>query len=95
MDEPMVGRCGAEVMTLDVLVAEMLALGPVEAMAPSERSAESLALLLARAAERVHTDPETNIADAAVRAAARVLADRLAEHFPAFPDAATGPVVTP
>lgn len=34
-------------MTLDVLLAEMLALGLVEVMAPSERSAESLALMLA------------------------------------------------
>lgn len=56
-------------MTLDVLVAEMLALGRVEAMAPGERSAESLALTLAHAAERVRTDPMVRSIALAVRQA--------------------------
>lgn len=45
------------------------------------RSPKSLALLLAKAAERARTDPEANFANCAVRAAADVLGARLDARF--------------
>lgn len=82
-------------MSLDVLVAEVLALGPVEATAASVRSAESLALVPARAAERVPADPAANIDHGTVRAAARVLADRPADRFRSSAGAATSAMEKP
>jgi hypothetical protein len=80
---------------MDVAVAEMLALGPVDpAMGAAtagvatasrppgvDRSPVSLAVLLVRAAERVRTDPEANFAHCAVWGAAEVLCGRLGERM--------------
>lgn len=55
-----------------------------------DRSPESLALLLARAAERVRTDPEAHFAHCAVRGAAEVLRARLDERMPVSRGASAG-----
>jgi hypothetical protein len=80
-------------MSLEVAVAETRARGkadpaPTPATTPRDRSPESLALVLAKAAERVRTDPEANLAHCAVRAAAAVLSARLDERMAVSPGAA-------
>lgn len=89
-------------MSTDVAGAEMLALDPID-LAPTaatadaaalaapegrDRSPQSLALLLAKAAERVRTDPAENFAHCAVRGAADVLCARLDDRMGESPEAA-------
>ena len=65
--------------------------GPAERATPTGRdcSPETLAILLARVAERVRTDPAANFAHCAVRGAAEVLRARLDERMPVSPGAPT------
>jgi hypothetical protein len=64
----------------DTVVAEIAAAGATD-LAEGKRSAESLAVVLATAAERVRSDPDAHLEHCAVRWAAEALSARLDDRM--------------
>lgn len=64
----------------DRVVAEIAAAGAAD-LAEGRRSAESLAVVLATAAERVRSDPDAHLRNCAVRWAAEALSARLDDRM--------------